>query len=53
MAPVISKPTPSFLCSQFGMVIAIKGTQEDAEKHWVKGKSVSHTHTFEIVLFLL
>ncbi|KAG1956170.1 zona pellucida sperm-binding protein [Pimephales promelas] len=36
MAPVISKPTPSFLCSQFGMVIAIKGTQEDAEKHWVK-----------------
>jgi len=44
MAPVISKPTPSFLCSQFGMVIAIKGTQEDAEKHWVKGKSVLHTH---------
>ncbi|CAM4479174.1 unnamed protein product [Leuciscus chuanchicus] len=36
MAPVISKPTPSFLCSQFGMVIAIEGTQEDAEKHRVK-----------------
>ncbi|KAK7165943.1 hypothetical protein R3I93_005887 [Phoxinus phoxinus] len=36
MAPVISKPTPSFLCSPFGMVIAIEGTQEAAEKHRVK-----------------
>ncbi|XP_067297233.1 uncharacterized protein [Pseudorasbora parva] len=36
MTPVISQPTPSVLCSQFGMVIAIEGAQEAAEKHRVK-----------------
>ncbi|XP_051762586.1 uncharacterized protein LOC127519129 isoform X3 [Ctenopharyngodon idella] len=36
MTPVISQPTPSILCSQFGMVIAIEGAQEAAEKHRVK-----------------
>ncbi|ROL46447.1 Zona pellucida sperm-binding protein 4 [Anabarilius grahami] len=36
MTPVISQPTPSILCSQFGMVIAIEGAQEAAERHGVK-----------------
>ncbi len=44
VTPVISQPTPSVLCSQFGMVIAIEGAREAAEKHRVKGKlnQVSH-----------
>ncbi|KAI2668262.1 Zona pellucida sperm-binding protein 4 [Labeo rohita] len=36
VTPVISQPTPSVLCSQFGMVIAIEGAQEAAEKYRVK-----------------
>ncbi|KAK2909147.1 hypothetical protein Q8A67_004984 [Cirrhinus molitorella] len=36
VTPVISQPTPSVLCSQFGMVIAIEGALEAAEKHRVK-----------------
>ncbi|XP_048052492.1 uncharacterized protein LOC125272016 isoform X2 [Megalobrama amblycephala] len=36
MTPVVSQPTPSILCSQFGMVIAIEGAQEAVEKHMVK-----------------
>ncbi|XP_016346589.1 uncharacterized protein LOC107692154 [Sinocyclocheilus anshuiensis] len=36
MPPVISQPTPSALCSHFGMVITIEGAREAAEKHRVK-----------------
>ncbi|XP_016381504.1 uncharacterized protein LOC107718782 isoform X2 [Sinocyclocheilus rhinocerous] len=36
MTPVISQPTPSVLCSHFGMVITIEGAREAAEKHRVK-----------------
>ncbi|XP_043098802.1 uncharacterized protein LOC122347503 isoform X2 [Puntigrus tetrazona] len=36
VTPVISLPSPSVLCSQSGMVIAIEGAQEAADKHKVK-----------------
>ncbi|XP_052460874.1 uncharacterized protein LOC128018981 isoform X1 [Carassius gibelio] len=36
MTPVNSEPTPSVLCSHFGMVIKIEGARDAAEKHRVK-----------------
>ncbi|XP_042616504.1 uncharacterized protein LOC109055509 isoform X3 [Cyprinus carpio] len=36
VTPVISQPTPSVLCSHFGMLITIEGAREAAEKHRVK-----------------
>lgn len=49
VTPVISQPTPSVLCSHFGMLITIEGAREAEEKHRVKGKLNEANH-FNLLL---